>query len=123
MQLWHRSVLRSCRPARGHKAASVVFIIPMHGVMSVLVLGAAAPASQPQFVHEGIGPARCLLLNMNLLWYEQALRRNPYAPDVPCHRVVTTALTLGGFDGSWVRSQLIAQTPRACCAGTCQPNG
>lgn len=58
------------------------------------------------------------MLNMNLLWYQQALRRNPYAPDVPCHRVVTTALTLGGFDGSWVRPQLDAETPHACHAGT-----
>lgn len=30
----------------------------------------------------------------------QALRVNPYAPDVPCHRVITNGLTLGGFRGS-----------------------
>lgn len=30
----------------------------------------------------------------------QALRVNPYAPDVPCHRVITNDLTLGGFRGS-----------------------
>ena len=29
----------------------------------------------------------------------QALRRNPFAPDVPCHRVVASDLTLGGFAG------------------------
>lgn len=29
-----------------------------------------------------------------------ALRRNPYAPIVPCHRVVKTDLTLGGFKGA-----------------------
>jgi methylated-DNA-[protein]-cysteine S-methyltransferase len=29
----------------------------------------------------------------------QALRRNPHAPEVPCHRVITSALTLGGFYG------------------------
>lgn len=28
-----------------------------------------------------------------------ALRRNPYAPAVPCHRVVAADLTLGGFRG------------------------
>ena len=28
-----------------------------------------------------------------------ALRHNPLAPDVPCHRVVATDLSLGGFDG------------------------
>ena len=29
----------------------------------------------------------------------QALRRNPYAPDVPCHRVVRSDLSIGGFAG------------------------
>lgn len=31
----------------------------------------------------------------------QALRRNPYAPEVPCHRVIAASLELGGFSGSW----------------------
>lgn len=30
----------------------------------------------------------------------QALRVNPFAPEVPCHRVVSSDLTLGGFDGA-----------------------
>ncbi|MBN1669589.1 MAG: MGMT family protein [Kiritimatiellae bacterium] len=29
----------------------------------------------------------------------QALRRNPFAPRVPCHRVIASDLTLGGFGG------------------------
>lgn len=29
----------------------------------------------------------------------QALRRNPFAPEVPCHRVIASDLTLGGFAG------------------------
>ncbi|MCP5536825.1 MAG: MGMT family protein [Akkermansiaceae bacterium] len=29
----------------------------------------------------------------------QALKRNPYAPGVPCHRVIRTDLTLGGYAG------------------------
>ncbi len=29
----------------------------------------------------------------------QALRRNPFAPDVPCHRVIRSDLTIGGFAG------------------------
>ncbi|OAA33705.1 RING-2-like protein [Moelleriella libera RCEF 2490] len=33
-----------------------------------------------------------------------ALRRNPFAPDVPCHRVVATGMTLGGFKGHWPRN-------------------
>ncbi|KAI8960663.1 methylated-DNA--cysteine S-met [Daldinia sp. FL1419] len=30
-----------------------------------------------------------------------ALRRNPFAPQVPCHRVVATGGSLGGFKGKW----------------------
>ena len=29
----------------------------------------------------------------------QALKRNPYAPKTPCHRVIASDLTLGGFMG------------------------
>jgi methylated-DNA-[protein]-cysteine S-methyltransferase len=29
----------------------------------------------------------------------QALRRNPFAPAVPCHRVLPADLSLGGFNG------------------------
>ena len=29
----------------------------------------------------------------------QALRRNPYAPRIPCHRVIASDLTPGGFQG------------------------
>ena len=29
----------------------------------------------------------------------QALKRNPFAPEVPCHRVIASDLTLGGFSG------------------------
>ena len=29
----------------------------------------------------------------------QALKRNPFAPEVPCHRVIATNLSLGGFSG------------------------
>ena len=32
----------------------------------------------------------------------QALRRNPFAPKVPCHRVIAASLELGGFSGQWV---------------------
>lgn len=32
-----------------------------------------------------------------------ALRRNPFAPLVPCHRVVATGMALGGFKGKWPR--------------------
>lgn len=29
----------------------------------------------------------------------QALRRNPFAPEVPCHRVIAKDGTIGGFNG------------------------
>lgn len=29
----------------------------------------------------------------------QALKRNPFAPDVPCHRVIASDGSLGGFHG------------------------
>lgn len=29
----------------------------------------------------------------------QALKRNPFAPDVPCHRVIKANLSLGGYSG------------------------
>lgn len=29
----------------------------------------------------------------------QALKRNPYAPEVPCHRVIKTDLSIGGYGG------------------------
>lgn len=32
-----------------------------------------------------------------------ALRRNPFAPSVPCHRVVAADMRLGGFKGEWPR--------------------
>ena len=30
----------------------------------------------------------------------QAMRRNPYAPEVPCHRVVAAVGSIGGFGGN-----------------------
>jgi len=34
----------------------------------------------------------------------QALRKNPFSPEVPCHRVVKTDLTLGGYGGSFLKA-------------------
>ena len=36
----------------------------------------------------------------------QALRRNPFAPDVPCHRVVATDGSLGGYMGERAGEQI-----------------
>lgn len=30
-----------------------------------------------------------------------ALRDNPFAPFIPCHRVIATTLLVGGFQGEW----------------------
>jgi len=34
----------------------------------------------------------------------QALKRNPFAPEIPCHRVVKKDLTLGGFCGTFAKA-------------------
>ena len=36
----------------------------------------------------------------------QALKRNPFAPDVPCHRVVAADGSLGGYNGQRSGEQL-----------------
>lgn len=36
----------------------------------------------------------------------QALRRNPFAPEVPCHRVIAANLRIGGFCGARDGEQL-----------------
>ena len=40
----------------------------------------------------------------------QALRRNPFAPAVPCHRVIAADLTLGGFCGHREGAELRRKT-------------
>lgn len=42
-----------------------------------------------------------------------ALRRNPHAPRVPCHRVVAASLQLGGFRGRWGREHVDVQVKKA----------
>ena len=36
----------------------------------------------------------------------QALRRNPFAPEVPCHRVIAADLRIGGFSGAREGAQI-----------------
>jgi methylated-DNA-[protein]-cysteine S-methyltransferase len=33
-----------------------------------------------------------------------ALKNNPFAPQVPCHRVLASGGSIGGFKGSWGRN-------------------
>ncbi len=44
-----------------------------------------------------------------------ALNRNPYAPQVPCHRVVRSDGTLGGFAGGCAKK--LALLKQEGCAG------
>ena len=36
----------------------------------------------------------------------QALKRNPFAPVVPCHRVIASDLSIGGFNGNTTGAQV-----------------
>ncbi|MGJ8656222.1 MAG: MGMT family protein [Akkermansiaceae bacterium] len=54
--------------------------VPAGKVVTYKVLGAAV----------GCGSAQAI---------GNAMRRNPYAPEVPCHRVIPATLKLGGFMG------------------------
>ena len=51
-------------------------------------------------VARGIGSRCCRAVG-------QALRRNPFAPRVPCHRVIAGDLTLGGFNGCRGGTELV----------------
>ncbi len=59
----------------------------------------------------------------------QALKVNPFAPDVPCHRVVRTDFSLGGYAGhtqgpEWDRKQklLVDEGIRIGCDGRVDPS-
>ncbi|BGP54592.1 hypothetical protein JCM8202_004963 [Rhodotorula sphaerocarpa] len=55
-----------------------------------------------------------------------ALRENPFAPYVPCHRVIASTLYIGGFGGEWLPSasggarKAAAQQP---AAASVKPDG
>ncbi|CAH0520935.1 unnamed protein product [Peronospora belbahrii] len=42
----------------------------------------------------------------------QALRKNPFAPEVPCHRVVSASLDIGGFQGAGGKDSPCVQKKR-----------
>ena len=39
----------------------------------------------------------------------QALKRNPFAPGVPCHRVIASNMTIGGFRGATAGDEVQAK--------------
>jgi methylated-DNA-[protein]-cysteine S-methyltransferase len=53
----------------------------------------------------------------------QALRRNPFAPRVPCHRVIASDLTLGGFDGARAGAELARKERLLAAEGVVFRNG
>lgn len=36
-----------------------------------------------------------------------ALRNNPFAPRIPCHRVIASSFSVGGFKGEWTSSSAL----------------
>jgi methylated-DNA-[protein]-cysteine S-methyltransferase len=46
-----------------------------------------------------------------------ALKRNPFAPEVPCHRVVKSDLSLGGFFGETSGPQIDKKKQLLICEG------
>ena len=53
----------------------------------------------------------------------QALRRNPFAPAVPCHRVIASDLTLGGFAGRRQGSEIHRKARLLAAEGVVFRNG
>lgn len=53
----------------------------------------------------------------------QALRRNPFAPEVPCHRVIAADLTPGGFQGRRGGPSLALKLRRLAAEGVTFRNG
>jgi methylated-DNA-[protein]-cysteine S-methyltransferase len=53
----------------------------------------------------------------------QALRANPFAPDVPCHRVISSDLTPGGFQGRTTGSALAGKLDLLRAEGVTFHNG
>ncbi len=47
----------------------------------------------------------------------QALKRNPFAPQVPCHRVIAADLTMGGFQGERKGAALERKCQLLACEG------
>lgn len=53
----------------------------------------------------------------------QALRRNPFAPAVPCHRVIKSDLSLGGFAGARQGESLVRKLALLAGEGVVFKNG
>ena len=53
----------------------------------------------------------------------QALRRNPFAPKVPCHRAIASDLTPGGFNGARAGTEIARKLRLLATEGVAFRNG
>lgn len=53
----------------------------------------------------------------------QVLRRNPHAPHVPCHRVIRSDLTLGGYSGETAGARVQRKVMLLCEEGVVFTDG
>lgn len=53
----------------------------------------------------------------------QALRANPFAPEVPCHRVIASTLTLGGYQGQTTGPSTLRKITLLAEEGVCFTDG
>jgi methylated-DNA-[protein]-cysteine S-methyltransferase len=53
----------------------------------------------------------------------QALRANPFAPGVPCHRVIASSLRIGGFQGQTAGAAIVRKTALLAGEGVAFENG
>jgi methylated-DNA-[protein]-cysteine S-methyltransferase len=72
------------------KRAPTPFERRVYGVITRIPAGRVSTYGEVAYA-AGCGSARAV---------GQALRRNPFAPSVPCHRVIASDLKPGGFQGA-----------------------
>ena len=75
----------SCHPDRPPTA----FEARIYSLISTIPKGKVATY---RIVADAIGCGSCQAVG-------QALKRNPFAPRVPCHRIIASDLSIGGFAG------------------------
>ena len=61
-------------------------------VYEALLTIPAGKVTTYKFLAEAVGVRSFLAIG-------QALKRNPFAPEVPCHRVIASNLSIGGYSG------------------------
>jgi methylated-DNA-[protein]-cysteine S-methyltransferase len=49
----------------------------------------------------------------------QALKKNPFAPEVPCHRIIKSDLSIGGYYGATSGEKIIEKVKLLKSEGVC----